>query len=402
VSALFDEFERTDPTPALYAEDSFVFMNRAAGAVWQRIRDELERWDAAFPEDTDLRQRFRSRDPRQHYAAWWELYLHNLFTSLGYRLTVHPEIPGTKGHPDFLIERDDESFYLEAATIFSGIVAAGRRALLEAEVQDIINTIDPSDFMVSLSYERVGERMPGKRAITDPIEAWLSTLDADALLADAAAGVVAASERITFGDWAIELRPISRAREYRGCPDNRLIGAGAPIAGPMNDVDRIRRALIRKSKSYGTPDKPLVVAALAVNGFVENNDVEGALFGSLAVRVHIATGATVYTRNRDGVWVGERGASGRRISAVLIGVSIIPGTIASAWPRLWYHFDPRYALGAELPFSTAHVVGEHVEFEDAAQTPSEVLGLRADWPGPEPPFIRCAHRPGDHAGQSSR
>ena len=98
---------------------------------------------------------------------------------------VHPEIPGTKGDPDFLIERDDESFYLEAATIFSGIVAAGRRALLEAEVQDIINTIDPSDFMVSLSYERVGERMPGKRAITDPIEAWLSTLDADALLADA-------------------------------------------------------------------------------------------------------------------------------------------------------------------------------------------------------------------------
>jgi hypothetical protein len=166
VSPLFDECERTDPTPALYAEDSFAFMNRAAGVVWERIRDELERWYAAFPEDTDLRQRFRSRDPRQHYAAWWELYLHNLFTSLGYRLTVHPEIPGTKGHPDFLIERDDESFYLEAATIFSGIVAAGRRAHLEGEVQDIINTIDPFDFMVSLSYERVGERMPGKRAIT--------------------------------------------------------------------------------------------------------------------------------------------------------------------------------------------------------------------------------------------
>jgi len=81
-------------------EDSFAFLNRASGIVWERLREQLDAWYAAFPDDDgDLRRRFRSADPRQHFAAWWEIYLHALLTALGYKLTVHPTVPGTKGHP---------------------------------------------------------------------------------------------------------------------------------------------------------------------------------------------------------------------------------------------------------------------------------------------------------------
>jgi hypothetical protein len=39
---LFDDDERTDGSPKKASEDSFAFLNRAAGPFWAAIRDELE------------------------------------------------------------------------------------------------------------------------------------------------------------------------------------------------------------------------------------------------------------------------------------------------------------------------------------------------------------------------
>ncbi len=393
---LFDQVARTNGRPGLYGEDSFAFLNRAAGVVWNRIREKLDEWYAAFPDvDGDLRQRFRSRRPEQHYAAWWELYVHNLLQSMGFEVTVHPTVPGTTGHPDFLAERGDESFYVEAATVLSGIVAQGRRGRLEAAVQDVINEIDASNFMVALRYDRVGTTMPKGTAIKGPIEAFLATLSADDLLT--ASPAISAWQTVRAGDWEIALRAIPRLAMYRGCPDNRLIGTPGAIAGFTNDVPKIRSAVTRKGKRYGTPDRPLVVAVLATNGFVDDHDVKSALFGSEAVRLNIATGESTIVQTPDGVWIGKRGASAKRISAVLMGVGILPATCATAWPRLWHHFHPTYSLNADLPFATARVVDEQLAFEDATLSAAKVLALPAEWPGPEPPFDLCKHGPGDHA-----
>lgn len=395
--SLFDEIERTDGSPATYSEDSFTFLNRADGIVWHRIREKLDGWYGAFPDDDeDVLRRFRSADPRQHYAAWWEIYLHALLTTLGFELTVHPDLPGTNGHPDFLAERGKEAFYVEAVTVFSGIVAVGRRGRLEAAVQDVIDTIDPHKFMVGLHYERVGQSMPRKTAITGPIEAWLATLDADEILGAHPSGIVQEKKRIEIGDWVLELRPMAVPLNRRGCPDYKMIAMGPGGAGFTNDVQQLRRALTRKKRQFGTPDKALVVGALAVNSFVDQWVVEGALFGSEAVRVNIETEETTVGRSPDGVWIGKRGPAAKRMSAVLMGVGIVPQTIATAWPRLWHHFDPMYELDANLPFSAARVTDDDLRITEATRSPADVFDVPVDWPGPEPAFPRCEHRPGDH------
>jgi hypothetical protein len=394
---LFDEVVRTDGSPGLRSEDSFSFLNRAHGIVWGRLRDQLDRWYAAFPdEDGDLRRRYRSRDPRQHYAAWWELYLHTLLTSLGYDLTVHPEILGHKGRPDFLAERGGESFYVEAVTVFSGIVDRSRREALEAAVLDVVDAVDSSLFMVCIGLERVGQSMPTTRSIVEPIETWLATLDVDDILTKYPGGYSPEKKRIAFADWVVELSPIARAPEHRGCPDNLLIGIGPSSGGYTNDVQQIRRAVTRKKKQLGTPDKPLVVAALAPSGTVDNWVIENVLFGSEAVRIG-PTGATSVGRSPDGLWIGKRGPATKRMSALLIGVGIVPHTCATAWPTLWHHFDPTHALNTDLPFSSTRVVDERLVVEDAKLSASQVLDLPVDWPGPEPAFPRCQHRPGDHS-----
>src|SRR3712207_6477951 len=78
---LFDDIERRDNSPSAYSEDTFTFLNRVEGPVWQRIRDTLEAWFSDYPIEhaADLSGRFRERRPGAHTSAFFELYLHHLF-----------------------------------------------------------------------------------------------------------------------------------------------------------------------------------------------------------------------------------------------------------------------------------------------------------------------------------
>jgi hypothetical protein len=394
---LFDRLARIDPSPAWPAEDSFSFLNRVTGPVWQRQRDLLEDWYREFPDPSeDLRERFRSRDPRQHYPAWWELYVHALFRALGFTVTVHPNVPETTGHPDFLVERGRSSFYVEAAAVFSGIVSPSRASRVPILIEDAMSRMDASVFWVSLRVDQVGTAMPRIRSIRREISNWVATLDPDEL---SSADLTDPSTWKTFKfehDWIISLRPSAWGSNHRGCPDNRFIGMRTGIGGFVDDVPKLRNAVTRKGKHYGTPDKPLLVAVLALNGFVDDRAVVDALFGSQSVQLHIQSGASRLLRNPDGVWISSRGAARRRISAVLLGVGILPHTIATAWPTLWHHFDPKFKLNTDLPFASMRVVDDALHSSDVTQAPTAVFDLPTEWPGPEPPFSRCEHRPTDH------
>jgi hypothetical protein len=134
---LFDEFERTDPSPRGYEEDTFSFLNRVDQPFWQEIRDELERWYADYPDDEHgfgLRARFRKAAPAQHFGAWWELYLHRLFRCLGFHVEVEPNVVGGPG-------RDCTDAFPELAPLSEAL--RRRRLLLDGEVVCLNGEGDP-------------------------------------------------------------------------------------------------------------------------------------------------------------------------------------------------------------------------------------------------------------------
>jgi hypothetical protein len=152
---LFDEFERTDPSPAGYEEDWFSFLNRVDQQFWQRIRDELERWYADYPDEEHgfgLRARFRRPEAAQHFGAWWELYLHRLFRCLGFHVEVEPNVAG--GRPDFRMTRDSDSFVVEATTSFSGIVDEERHPEREAAILAAIDKAQNRTFLSAQTSRR--------------------------------------------------------------------------------------------------------------------------------------------------------------------------------------------------------------------------------------------------------
>ena len=63
---------------------------------------------------------------------------------------------------------------------------------------------------------------------------------------------------------------------------------------------------------------------------------------------------------------------------------------------MWHHFDPTFELTADLPFGTVRVINDALEIADSKASASDVFGLSDQWPGPDPAFKRCKHRPGNH------
>jgi hypothetical protein len=120
-ATLYDDSERTNDGYMKRAEGLYKFLNRCARPEWEEVRRETERWYAEFPDsERDLLRRFRKNGVEQHLPAWWELYVHRLFVCLGYKVKVHPRLPGRQERPDFLVTRCAESLYVEATTAFNG------------------------------------------------------------------------------------------------------------------------------------------------------------------------------------------------------------------------------------------------------------------------------------------
>ena len=381
--ALFDVGERRDASPSSHGEDSFAFMNRACGPMWQRIRDELDRWFTDYPGDHagDLRARFRSKEPEQHYAAWWELYLLRIFSCLGFSVEVHPALPDATTQPDFRMTRGADDFLMEAATTFSGIVEEGRNATREGWIKDAINRGRSLNFFVGLQFEKMGLARPKNREVVAPIEAWLNELDPDELLLRGEFP----TRRFSFRDWEITVRAIPKSPERRiERPDDRLLGLGPTEVGYVDHRVRLQRALQRKSGRYGTPSVPLVSAVLLVSSFGDDEAVHQALFGSIAVRFAPGRPGTEQVRQRDGFWMPGAEPRGTRVSAVLVGNGLMPWNVVSKWPRLWLNPWAAIPMTAELPFPRA--LGDEqgaVAYYDAEGSPDLILRFSDAWPDAE-------------------
>jgi hypothetical protein len=334
-SLLFSQIERTDPSPGRYGEDSFSFLDRVDQKFWQRIRLELEQWFAEYPADeaVDLRARFRDKDPAQHFAAWWELYLYRLFNQLGFRVDVHPELAEVSGRPDFRLTGPQGPFLVEAATTFSGIVDEDRDSTREDWIMAAIEEVKAPDFFVGITFEKVGMERPSVRQIVAPVESWLAGLDPDAIpsLADAP------TRLFPVRDWEFELRALPVKPESREKPDHRVLGMGPVTAGYVNDVDMLERTLERKRSKYGKPAEPLVFAVLLMSP-VDNEDIEGALLGRIAVQIDPddPEAPGTWIRQRNGFWMKGAEARGTRVSVVITGTGLMPGT--------WRRPGPDYGL----------------------------------------------------------
>ena len=308
---LFDDMDHKPATSMSNLYSAFVAVNKDGSPGEQDRRDKLESWFKKFPTDgqNDLRKRFRSSSHDDHDGAFFELFLHELMTNLGFKVEqVHPTLPDSGKHPDFLVCDGSKCFYLEAATTGS---RSGPFTLknIEQEVLEELEELTSPNF--NLSIEITGElsRAIRKAPLRSKFkELLLQGHDPDKVKAtvDACGFDAAPSVLYETDGWCIQawLSPISRPAR-RHC-QTRRIKVNFARARRTNSIDPVRNKLRGKGKNYGYPQLPLVIAVQTRDMFYNGrqHDME-VLFGNEGILY--VDGVPEQASEPNGVWSTGRG-----------------------------------------------------------------------------------------------
>jgi len=338
----------TSPDPRIArptAPHRATLAQRLAGAVTgpdQRVRDLLEAWFARLPgpAQTDVRSRLWERDRRLALAAFWELYLHELLTRLGYRLVPHPTVPGAGARPDFLATRDQEAFYLEAL-IHGPPTEVWRAERRLYPILDVLHEVQREPFVVTLAQATCGHGTPPLRALRSELVRWLDSLSA------ATTDATLSWQR---GSWSLQFRA-RRAGSERA--DEPVEPAPPPL--PLRTLSSKVQA---KARRYRVFDHPLLLALATSQAWPKSTSQELArrLVGQLpdpAVGILLAAGLDPWTIAFTPLLVAWRAeaiaplrpflatleeAGGRRRTATMLQLDA-PWRLFGLWPT-WPHDPP--------------------------------------------------------------
>ncbi len=388
---LFDEIERTETTPARYAQPYFDFVNRSAWGEAAAVRALLEDWFGRFPGNRpEVRGRFRSPDNRQHLGAFLELYLNALLRALGFDVD-RPPGEGSAKTPDFLVSGRNVQFYMEGTLAAASNDEAARLQRVN-RVYDTIDKMDSPNFFVGVvEVTRELESDPPGAKIRAWLASELAKLDPDEVATAFERGGLEALPIWAYNaeGWEITFRAIPKSPEGRGKPGVRPIGFRR--IGPMYVECRggIAKAVGEKATRYGAMDRPYVVAVNVLDDFADERDVGDALFGEPQVIAGMTVDGrwtTEESRKGNGIWWGPSGVQNRRLSGILGVQRFSYWDVARRAPVLWHN------PWAEKPFSDAVWPFEQMvvdggtgalERKGSRLAPSTILGLEDRWPHTE-------------------
>lgn len=377
---IFDRAAREfhGPKPRIMSE--FDYLNSSSRPEAERVRNLLEDWCFYYPSQgrAELISRLRSRNDVSHQSAVFELTLHELVRRGGAPVTLHPELPGARGRPDFLVQPPTgPSYYLEATSAFETGDEAGQKRL--ALAYDILDRIESPNFFIGVRSKGLPSVPLKAGAIRRKLQQWLEGLDHGQL------AKACASDQ---GEWAELLHTESGlSLVFTAIPKHthrsgtRAIGFQLPEARWSAVADTVKSRLLDKVGKYGRPEAALV---LAVNVFalsVDRDEIIDALFGHVAVLVDRETGATQPTRTPDGFWCGPAGRQNTRVSGVIWTSGLHAWSLADRtleWvPNPWA--APQLSE-VGLPLTRLRWEGSGFIVEPGPSI-GQVVGLPAGWPG---------------------
>lgn len=382
---LFDDFQRSNISPLQDGELLYTFLNRAAGDYWQSVRDVLTAWLANYPaaEQPTLIARFRRTDRRGFLGAFWELYLHELFTRLGFQIELHPKVSGTTHRPDFHLRQGAAEIFVEAVTHFEPQAHSLDDVRL-TPVLDAIDRISSPSFRVSLDARQIALAPIPMKRLSQEIESWLEGLESAS-----ESNSVRSAERVyrwQEDGWMLIFRPIPREAVANGRTASDDSKNGPARTKVRDDSRAIRQRVSGKARIYGRRfDKPFLIALTSYRPNYGPETVLRGLFGS-AWRDPEMLRARVVPRargtNSNGLWLSNSGLEYQDVSAVLTAFELMPWSIARSRPWLVANPWASHPLGNVLPFDRFGIDATTgaIEQVETSFKPRIHFGLARNWP----------------------
>jgi len=386
---LFSDLVREDWTPRRPNESLYAFLDRSATPFFGEVRRLLSEWLDRVPasERPSLVGNLQSGELHSFEAAFWELYLHEAYSRSGHQLVIHPDLPGSPTHPDFLIEGEGGRFYLEAVRVGlpQAKVAEGRRL---DEVHAVLDSIGTDQFTVHLSVFSIGPNPLSIKELRHELRKWLKALDPAAVTASLVPGSAFDTlPRLRWAkdDWDLEFHALPLKPQAVGKKHRFVSMLGPGEARIVDNVSGLLRALNAKADKYGALDAPLVIALMSnTEFFTEDDEVEQALFG---ISVHRPAQAALRPKEliQEGHWLTRSGWRRSHTPQVIAVQDLTPWTITKVRPRLWSTLEPGIVSPVQPTWLGSVTVSGPEAVVSGGQPLSTLFGLPSDWlaGGPE-------------------
>ena len=374
---IFDDFARDDPGRMYDGESMFLFLNRSSRPAVEATRLTIEDWFAAYPPDHQgsLRGSIRSKINNQHHAAYFELFLHELFRKMGFRITIHPDIPNSNHHPDFYLTSDNLSpFYVEAKLASGQSESEIAEEKLWGDVIRCIDEIESPDFYLTIHPKSIPDSPPRLTDIKKHVTKFIHNLSSTHQKG---------REDICIRGLQFGIGVIPRG-DSKG---NSRLGSIGSIWGEWNIIpsdltDHLGDAIERKSKRYGKLDAPYLIAVDIMNASLSPLDLFNVLYG---------IGPEEIIRPKDGSRLGiELRQSGGvlpkypNVTAIIAFHQVMPSFIPHDWPIPQAYVCPNPWAQHPLPEAIPRLFRFELvndRFVPVAGDPlTEILGLPPNWP----------------------
>lgn len=358
---IFEDKERTDFNFANHLDDLFDFYDRSAKPEFTKVRNVINEWFIDYPqsEKSELKTRFR----KAFSPAFFELFVYQLFTKQGFTLTPHPQIIGTNKAPDFLAEKGDLSFYIEAKEITDTSEAEASVNKKVNAIYDALSRLNIPNYWLIIEQLKIKSiEQPSSKKIIGYLESQLP---------DYISKIVEAN--IELSDWGrimplvvdkedvkLVVRLFPKSAEHSQNKSTPTIGGLPGGSGwGYGEEELIRTAVHKKASRYGELDKPYLIC---INVFsrlgVTDTGVENALLGSLIDSYPNSPENLQFQRKRgeNGVFYSESGLTKTRVSGIFV-TSVFPSNVDVA--RHWLAKHPCGKM--ELDFTALKL--SHQEFD---------------------------------------
>ena len=166
---LFEDKVRTFLGPANHNENSYDYFDRSARNDISVTRNMLNDWFSNYPasERKELKNSFK----KKFDDCFFELFLYQLFSNLGFTIEVHPALAHTSKKPDFLIKKGDLEIYIEAKIVKDKSVEQEGIEKKINEFYDNFSKLDSKGFLLNLSqFNLKSSRQPSTKGIIRHIE----------------------------------------------------------------------------------------------------------------------------------------------------------------------------------------------------------------------------------------
>ena len=372
-----------------HTEPLYEYLNRSARPSMERVRDLLEGWFSYLPSDAknEIRSRFRSSDDIQHQSAFFEIYLHALFSKLGFQIEIHPEIPGQTTHPEFLVSKEEKPVSYIEATLASGPKEDKAADKRESVVYETIDKTNSPNFFIGIKVSGSPNTPPPGRKWRTFLEKWLSELDPDTLGEKIESYGLEGLPTATrdHDGWTITFQAIPKSPKARGKPGIRPIGVRFFGFEQLKEDEYIRNAVKEKATKYGNLDFPYVIAINVLSIFCRDQIVMDALFGDEGIRFYNKPGGGSYhkpIRNPNGAFCGPSGPQNTRVSGVIICKNLLWGNISSENPVLWHNPWASLPLDQDswiFPQYVPNFEKTRIELKSGRKV-RDLFGLPEGWP----------------------